>query len=80
MNAQYAPRIRRRDFDADLEHAFISEYLRDQGYNPDGLDDLPEELVKALLAEASVVASGRLTEIEARASFVAEVQGMVESD
>ncbi len=80
MNAKYAPIPDVHDFDADLEQAFIAEYLRDHGYDPDCLEDLPQELVKVLMAEASVYASGRLTEIEARASFVAEVHGVVWPD
>jgi len=79
MNANNAPPTMVHEFDSDLEQAFIAEYWRDRGYDPDHLDDLPEELVRALMTEASVYASGRLTEIEARASFVAEVHGLVEA-
>ncbi len=61
------------DPDALLERAFIDEYLRSQGYDPQRLHELPEALVKKLMTEASKHASGKLTEIEARAGFVEEV-------
>ncbi len=64
------------DPDAQLEQAFIAEYLRSQGYDPHCLHELPEDLVKQLMTEASVYASARLTEIEARARFVHEVHGV----
>jgi hypothetical protein len=63
------------DPDAELEKAFITEYLRGRGYDVHCLHVMPEELVKELMTEASVYASGKLTEIEARASFVDELHG-----
>ncbi len=65
-----------RDPDALLERAFIDEYLRDHGYDPHRLHELPEELVKSLMTDASIYASDRLAEIEARAGFVDEVHGV----
>jgi hypothetical protein len=57
------PKIRpTEDPDAGLEQACLHE--------------LPEELVRELMTEASVYASGKLTEIEARAAFVEEVHGL----
>lgn len=58
---------------AQLEAAFIHDYLREQGYDPERLHELPDEVAHRLLAEASVYASARLAEVEARARLVEEV-------
>jgi hypothetical protein len=76
MNSQQPETPIPKDPDAELENAFIAEFLRDQGYDPHCLHELPEELVRRLLTEASVYASCRLSEIEARARFVSEVHGV----
>jgi len=55
---------------AQLERAFIAEFLERRGYTLSTLHELPEELAHALLKEASIYASGRLTEVESRAHFV----------
>jgi len=60
---------------ADLEQAFIREYLRDQGYLPEDLQSLPEAEARELMIEASKYASARLCAVEARAHFVDEVHG-----
>jgi hypothetical protein len=60
---------------AQLEKAFIAEYLRSRGYDPEKLHELPEEVVKQLMTEASLYASTKLEEVEARAHFVEEVHG-----
>ena len=60
---------------ARLEKAFIDEYLRSQGYDRHRLHELPEALAKQLMTEASLHASAKLTEMEARARFVDEVHG-----
>jgi hypothetical protein len=62
-----------------LEKAFIEEYLRSQGYTLEDLHHLPEDVVKRLMTEASLYASVRLTEVEARARFVHEVEGATSS-
>jgi hypothetical protein len=60
---------------ARMEKAFIDEYLKSQGYDRHRLHELPEALAKQLMTEASQYASGKLTEVEARAHFVDEVHG-----
>lgn len=61
---------------ARLEHAFIVEYLHNLGYEWEKLHELPEATVKHLMTEASMYASSKLTEVEARAHFVNEVHGV----
>jgi hypothetical protein len=58
---------------ARLEQALIAEYLRDQGYDPERLHDLPAEVARQLMKEASLYASAKLAEVESRAHFVDEV-------
>ncbi len=60
---------------ARLERTFINEYLRERGYDPHKLHELPAATVKQLLTEASQYASAKLTEVESRANFVTEVHG-----
>lgn len=60
---------------ARLERAFIAEYLHNQGYELEKLHELPDATVKRLMTEASLYASSKLTEVEARAHFVNEVHG-----
>lgn len=55
---------------AHLERAFMDEYLRRHGYSLATLHALPAEQVKALMEQASLYASARLTEVEARAHLV----------
>jgi len=56
-----------------MEKALIEEYLVGQGYSREKLKDLPEELVKKLMQEATRYASLKLEEIQARAHFVEEI-------
>jgi hypothetical protein len=81
MNTQHLPLEAplRDDPHARLEKAFIEEYLRGQGYSPEDLHHLPEDVVKRLMTEASLYASVKLTEVEARARFVHEVEGATSS-
>lgn len=58
---------------AQLERAFIDEFLRKRGYEPASVRDLPDEQRAALMKEASKYAAVRLTEVEARAHFVADI-------
>ena len=55
---------------ARLERALIAEFLERRGYNPDSLHDLPIHEAQAIMKEASLYASGRLTEVESRAHFI----------
>ncbi len=56
-----------------LERALIDEFVRGRGYDPAHLAGLPEEERETLLKEASVYASGRLTEVESRSHFIHEI-------
>jgi hypothetical protein len=56
-----------------LERSLIDEFVRAQGYDPNKLADLPEHEREKLLADASVYASGKLTEVEARSHFLDEI-------
>lgn len=58
---------------ARLERAFIAEFLERHGHTLATVRQLPPEEANALLKEASVYASGRLTEVEARAHFVSDI-------
>lgn len=62
-----------RDSIADLERAFIDEFLQARGYTTATLHQLPAETATALLKDASVYACGRLTEVESRAHFVSDL-------
>jgi hypothetical protein len=56
-----------------LERALIEEFVRARGYDPLRLADLPEHDRVMLLKEASVYASGKLTEMESRERFLDEI-------
>jgi hypothetical protein len=58
-----------------LETAFIEEFLRARGVDSAALHALPDVEVKRVLTEASVYATAKLAEIEARAHFVREIHG-----
>ena len=58
---------------AQLEIAFIEEYLLSRGHHLNTLRDLPVEQANALMKEASAYASGRLTEVETRAHLVEDL-------
>ena len=62
---------------AQLENAFIAEYLGSCGYSPASLRKLPANEVRRLMAEASLYASTRLCEVETRSRFVHEMHGVV---
>jgi hypothetical protein len=56
-----------------LERALIDEFVRRRGYDPAHLAGLAEEERENLLKDASVYASGRLTEVESRSHFIHEI-------
>jgi hypothetical protein len=56
-----------------LERSLIDEFVRHRGHDPDKLADLPEHDREKLLVDASVYASGKLTEVEARSHFLDEI-------
>jgi len=58
---------------AELERAFMAEFLQDRGHTLDTVRTLPPAEMHALLQQASVYASCRLTEVESRAHFVEDM-------
>jgi hypothetical protein len=56
-----------------LERTLIEEYIRQRGYDPDKLSDLSGDERDRLLKDASVYASCRLVEVEARSHFLDEI-------
>lgn len=64
-----------QDPEGQLERALIDEFLRMRGHDATSVASLPAGERIRLLQEASVHASARLTEIEARAHFVHELHG-----
>ena len=61
------------DRHAQLERAFIAEYLLRHQRTPDSIQDLPPEVAASLLREAALYASGRLCEVESRAHLIGEL-------
>jgi hypothetical protein len=58
---------------AQLERSIIDQFVRARGYESATLTLLPEDERKRLLREASIYASGRLVEVEARWHFLHEL-------
>ena len=58
---------------AQLERAFIEEYLHGRGQHLNTLKSLPPDEANALMKQASAYASGRLTEVETRAHLVGDL-------
>jgi len=58
---------------AQLERAFIEEFLLGRGYHLNTLRELPGDQADALMREASAYASGRLSEVETRAHLVEDL-------
>jgi hypothetical protein len=56
-----------------LERSLIDEYIRACGIDPATLADLPADKREALLKEASIYASSRLSEVESRSHYVHEI-------
>ena len=71
-----APAPLAEDPHAQMEKAFIEEYLKGQGHTLESVRKLPEAQAKHLLTEASVYASAKLSEVEMRAHFVDDVHGV----
>jgi hypothetical protein len=64
-----------RDLLADLERRLIAAYLAGAGYDLDELMERLDDDARRKLAEASRYASGKLSEIEARAHYLQELRG-----
>ncbi len=59
-----------------LEKGLIDEYLGKRGYDRGSLKKLPEDEARRLMTEASIYASGKLTEIETKARFKQDIKGV----
>jgi hypothetical protein len=75
MNAERSELAAPEDPQGQLERAFIDEFLRLRGHDRVSLKSLPEQQVNLLMKQASVYASGKLSEVESRAHFVHEIHG-----
>lgn len=64
------------DPQARLERALIDEYLRARGVDLQTIGTLPEAQATVLMREAALYAAGRLTEVEARATYIHEIHGV----
>ena len=60
---------------AGLERALFDEYVREQGYDPDGLEAVEAAERRRVCQGAACYASTRLSEVEARAHYVHELHG-----
>lgn len=63
-----------------LERDLEREYLRSRGYDPDALQQLPEEVRDRLMKEASTYASAKLSEVESRAHFIHDIHEGTRND
>jgi hypothetical protein len=70
-DADQPPRL---DRTADLESAFISEYLERRGHSRETVRQLPDPERHALMRQASSYASMRLAEVETRAHYVDDLK------
>lgn len=57
-----------------LERALIDEFLTAAGYGRDAIHALPDATRSSLLAQASLYASSRLCEVEARSHYVHDLR------
>src|SRR5581483_10053919 len=57
-----------------LEQALIDQFMRARGYDSEAIEQLSEADRRTLMAEASVYASGKLMEVEARSQFLDELR------
>ena len=64
---------RQEDPHARLERAFIDEFLHEHHLSLETLHQLPASEAARVLSQASVFASGRLSELESRAHLMDEL-------
>ena len=64
----------RPDQTAELEQAFIAEFLEKRGHTLESIQRLPEAERHALMRSASLHASMRLAEVETRAHYVEDLR------
>lgn len=62
------------DPNANLEQALIAEFLAKRGHTTASVRALPQEQAAALIKEACLYASGRMTEVESRAHYVDDLR------
>jgi hypothetical protein len=60
---------------AQLERAFIDEFLRLQGHDQVTVNALPDAQRHALLTSASTYAATKLAEVESRAHYIHDIHG-----
>ena len=70
----------RTDQTAQLEQAFMNEYLERLGYTTDTLSALPAPDAEAIRKAASLYSSARLAEMESRAHYVHEIHDIARRD
>jgi len=75
MGSELSDAVPLSDRFAQLERAFIDEFLRLQGYDHATLNTLPEAQRHAMLTSASTYAATKLAEIESRAHYVHDIHG-----
>ena len=63
------------DPNAELEQAFISEYLASHHHDHASVERLPELERIGLLRDACVYAAARLAELEARVHYLHDIHG-----
>ena len=63
------------DPQAQLERAFIDEFLRDRGCDLSTVDRRPPDERRSLMVGASQYAATKLAEIDARAAYLDELHG-----
>jgi len=77
---QQEPDVRpMEDPEGPLETALIREFLRLRGLDAGSLEALPKDEATRVLTEASVYAALKLAEIDARAHFIHEINGIVKA-
>ncbi|RRR65622.1 MAG: hypothetical protein EI684_22625 [Candidatus Viridilinea halotolerans] len=60
---------------AYLEWAYLEEYLKGLGHSFEDLQAMPAEQSKMLMRDASLFASMRMSEVEARSNLIEELHG-----
>ncbi|MGH7488578.1 MAG: hypothetical protein ACREMY_23710 [bacterium] len=74
MSAEFNTRPLEPPF-GQLERSLIDEFVRAKGYDPAALATLTDDERGKLLTDASIYASGKLMEVEARSHFLDEMHG-----
>ena len=57
----------------ELESALIDEFVRSRGHDPSKLGDIPQPTRDELLKQASLHASSRMAEVEARSHYLHDI-------